>query len=442
MNNLLFFMCLMGSMMYISYILLCKLFQSKYSPGMRMFTLAVSGVFYTVPVPILWRHYTPARKDLLYPFTADYIITFSHKTVHIPQNKIITLTKNGVFHLPRYSRFFLTFIAVWGIILFYTLIKSILHFYRYRQFWFQISQALPPDEKNMLDLKKKIRVRTFSVDHSPFVMGFFHPVIFIPEHQMQGLDIMIKHEAEHIHYLHNFIKTWGFIIFALHWYCPLSFLFYLSLSNTLELLCDQKILKHATNTEKKEYAYLLLNVTNTTKSSLPYCAHFSPVQYLNYYFTKERLKMIKKTSTGFCFPAFIFILASIFISVTPVMAYQMPYINICSDSEPDDSDTTEFVFVPDGQVYEPFEPAPEKTYFDISDEYFVTDSGKIIFDFPTSNLYVSCKHTYQNGVYYLHKKKAGHSCTMEKRSKKCCTKCGHCIRNSLISSTQYPKCPH
>ena len=71
MNNLLFFMCLMGSMMYISYILLCKLFQSKYSPGMRMFTLAVSGVFYTVPVPILWRHYTPARKDLLYPFTAD-----------------------------------------------------------------------------------------------------------------------------------------------------------------------------------------------------------------------------------------------------------------------------------------------------------------------------------------------------------------------------------
>ncbi|WP_418417400.1 hypothetical protein [Blautia sp.] len=152
--------------------------------------------------------------------------------------------------------------------------------------------------------------------------------------------------------------------------------------------------------------------------------------------------MIKKSSTGFSLPAFTLILASIFISVTPVMAYQMPYINICSDSEPYSSDTTELVFVPDGQVYEPFEAAPEKTYFDISDEYFITDSGKIIFDFPTSNLYTSCRHTYQNGIYYKHHKNTNSSCTMEKHSKKCCTKCGRCINDSLISSTYYPKCPH
>lgn len=42
MNNALLFMCLMGTLMYFFYLLLCKCFQQRFRPGLRLNALGLS----------------------------------------------------------------------------------------------------------------------------------------------------------------------------------------------------------------------------------------------------------------------------------------------------------------------------------------------------------------------------------------------------------------
>ena len=52
-NNLLFCMCAMGSIVYICYALLCLIFRYRFKPGQRLFMLLVSAAFYLLPLPLL-----------------------------------------------------------------------------------------------------------------------------------------------------------------------------------------------------------------------------------------------------------------------------------------------------------------------------------------------------------------------------------------------------
>ena len=46
-------MCLMGTLSYMCYLLLCGIFRQKYSAGQRLLSLSITWCFYVIPLPLI-----------------------------------------------------------------------------------------------------------------------------------------------------------------------------------------------------------------------------------------------------------------------------------------------------------------------------------------------------------------------------------------------------
>ena len=290
MNNLLLFMCLMGSMTYVFYLLLCVIFRQRFRPVLRFFMLVAAGCFFTIPFPLEIGKYQDRVKNLIHKFDPEYSTAVYH-----PYTKIAVQNADGSIEMPTYPLIFWILIALWCAVLLFLLIR---HFIKYHTFKKQCMKMSTKSSfkypfKSALGIRRKITVRVLPLKQSPFVIGYFKPVIFINEDATENLDHILQHELYHVNHFNNFIKLWGFLAFALHWYCPLSFLYFLSLSNTLELLCDRKVLRNASPEERQEYMHLLLGISKKGKTAIQPPTFLSTFQGLNFHFTKERIAMIK-----------------------------------------------------------------------------------------------------------------------------------------------------
>ena len=274
MNNLLLFMCLMGSMTYVFYLLLCVIFRQRFRPVLRFFMLAAAGCFFTIPFPLVIGKYQDRVKNLIHEFNPEY-----STAVYRPYTKIAVQNADGSIEMPTYPLIFWILIALWCAVLLFLLIR---HFIKYHAFKKQCMKMSTESSfkypiKSILGIRRKITVRVLPLKQSPFVIGYFKPVIFINEEATENLSHILQHELYHVNHFNNFIKLWGFLAFALHWYFPLSFLYFLSLSNTLELLCDRKVLRNASPEERQEYMHLLLGISKKEKTAM------QPPTYLPFY---------------------------------------------------------------------------------------------------------------------------------------------------------------
>jgi len=95
---------------------------------------------------------------------------------------------------------------------------------------------------------------------SPAVYGIIRPKIVIPA-AMVGADLeyVLQHERTHIRRCDNLWRIIGFILTAIHWFNPLSWLFLKAFLADLELACDERAVSKYNDEERKEYARTLLN---------------------------------------------------------------------------------------------------------------------------------------------------------------------------------------
>ena len=99
---------------------------------------------------------------------------------------------------------------------------------------------------------------------SPAVYGIFRPKIIIPaSYKDRDLTYIIRHEKMHIRRLDNLWRMVGFIIAAVHWFNPLSWVFLKAFLADLELACDEMAVKGLKTAERKAYAMTLLDSTNS-----------------------------------------------------------------------------------------------------------------------------------------------------------------------------------
>lgn len=96
----------------------------------------------------------------------------------------------------------------------------------------------------------------------PAVYGIIRPRILLPS-QLPDQDrkYVILHEKTHIRRRDNLWRLLGFLIAAVHWYNPLSWVFLKVFLSDLELACDETAVAGYDINERKEYARTLLNCT-------------------------------------------------------------------------------------------------------------------------------------------------------------------------------------
>ena len=103
-------------------------------------------------------------------------------------------------------------------------------------------------------------VREGAMVDSPFVLGIFRPVIYLPLGLSErDREMVLSHERAHLKRRDNWIKPLAFILLAVHWFNPLVWISYVLLCRDIESACDQRVLRDMGREERRAYSAALLN---------------------------------------------------------------------------------------------------------------------------------------------------------------------------------------
>lgn len=106
------------------------------------------------------------------------------------------------------------------------------------------------------------RIRVIDKDCSPFVFGFFRPIIYIPASAKQtDWSHIVAHESSHIKRFDHVLKPLAFFVLCFYWFNPLVWVAYALLSKDIEYACDERTVKHMESNDRKAYSLALLSVS-------------------------------------------------------------------------------------------------------------------------------------------------------------------------------------
>lgn len=96
---------------------------------------------------------------------------------------------------------------------------------------------------------------------SPFVMGFFHPVIYLPSSlEPWERTFIIAHERHHIRRGDHIFKALGFLALTIHWFNPLVWIAFSLAGRDMEMSCDEAVIRKLGEDVRAEYSASLLNL--------------------------------------------------------------------------------------------------------------------------------------------------------------------------------------
>jgi len=94
---------------------------------------------------------------------------------------------------------------------------------------------------------------------SPFAMGIFHPMIYLPFGlEASRREMILLHEQYHIRRRDHLVKLFASILMAVYWFHPLVWLSWVLLCRDMEMSCDEKVLELLGSEQRKAYSLTLL----------------------------------------------------------------------------------------------------------------------------------------------------------------------------------------
>jgi len=149
---------------------------------------------------------------------------------------------------------------------------------------------------------------------TPMLIGFFKPVIILPDREYTGTQLhgILLHELTHMRRHDIAIKWVTLLACAVHWFSPLAWLAKREINRTCELSCDEAVILNMDTFAKQNYGNTLINVATDTKIPMPV---LSTTMCQEKRALKERLRAIMKskkhTKLAFVVSMFIMLLAAL-----------------------------------------------------------------------------------------------------------------------------------
>ena len=147
---------------------------------------------------------------------------------------------------------------------------------------------------------------------SPFILGMFRPRIYLSSSAEESrMGYMLAHEQAHIRRGDHWWKLLGYLLLAVHWFNPLSWIAYILLSRDMELACDEKVIRGLDEAEKKSYLFALLNCSTQRRMVLACPPAFGEVG------VKQRVNAVLDYKK----PGFWVVLVSVFVCLIVAVCF-------------------------------------------------------------------------------------------------------------------------
>ena len=97
---------------------------------------------------------------------------------------------------------------------------------------------------------------------SPFILGIFHPEIYLPSDiKEQELPYVLAHEKAHLKRRDHWWKPLGYLLLSLYWFHPLMWAAYVLFCRDIELACDENVIRDMSLEGKKAYSHALVSLS-------------------------------------------------------------------------------------------------------------------------------------------------------------------------------------
>lgn len=112
-----------------------------------------------------------------------------------------------------------------------------------------------------LQIKRKITIIQYSGAMSPMIIGFFRPLLVLPdnEYSQEELYFILKHELIHFKRNDVYVKLLLVVANSIHWFNPLIYLMQKEAGVDMELSCDERVIRGTDYAVRKAYTETLLS---------------------------------------------------------------------------------------------------------------------------------------------------------------------------------------
>ena len=180
----------------------------------------------------------------------------------------LSLLKGGTWSLT--DKVFVVYIA--GVVLF--LLYDLLIYGRLRKDIAKGRDGSPALQEKICNTAEKYdllvqkKVKVCRDIETPFLCGFFKPVLVIPEMMEETIDEkVLLHEMLHLKHKDVLVNVALHLLQALNWFNPFVYWLCRIIRNDSEALCDQRVLEKLEGEEKREYGMLLLDMADSRYAS-------------------------------------------------------------------------------------------------------------------------------------------------------------------------------
>lgn len=439
-------MSLSGSMVISLYLSVYFLAKQHFSLIWRYCVLKIAIIFFLIPFGQC-KYFIISKAYALFPHLIEKIHSTPMRPKGLKTRYLIVTTMEGIQFSPSLKQLSLL-LLIMSILSFSMIVHQLIHYWKQVRICLNHSAQVPPSKyldtfkelKHHLGIRRKVSLYHSQFCKSPMTTGIFSPMIFLPFEDKGTLtdsscQYILKHELYHIKHNDFLIRFIGLIVIAVHWFNPFSYILYYELSITLEMLCDESVLKGCTENQRKEYGTLLVNLAtnNNTKEKDHFFVGLSNQK--NIIEIKRRILEMKSNRKQ----RFLLSIATLGLIVTAGGTTAFAYIppNTITSNE-GRTDTFDYTYVTDEEKIE------EVSLYMPYDHFFIDADGTMTeLSDDTATEKIGCSHNYiASGTIRKHTKNSDGSCTVKEYEAESCSICGDIKAGQLICTYIYPKCPH
>lgn len=241
-------------------------------------------------------------------FETNKILESDNKNYSINDN----IPKNSISKTNLYNYIFIIWFSVFILIVLKNIIKHIILLHTINRWSYEVTDNkildILNDVKKELQINKNIKLKICCIIASPLGIGFFNPIIIIPESEFKNEDLVlfIKHELIHYKRKDLFYKSFIFLVCTIHWFNPIIHFMAKYIEMLCESSCDEEVIKNENIEIKRKYVECIINVVrNKSKFITAFSTNFINGKTI----LKRRVHniMIKKKSSNFIVTSLIVI---------------------------------------------------------------------------------------------------------------------------------------